>query len=201
MNVSPVYHGAPAESRTPVEDRTYAALEELGIPFDRVDHDPAEDMADCAVISQALGADICKNLLLTPRNRSAFYLLAMPGDKPFVTKELSKQIGSSRLSFATAEDLEQLSECAAGLGVGAGTAERHGAPGDAGAGSGGGGKPVVRLPSLPQYQLPAAADRGRAGEISAPHRPCAAGGGALIMKLCAGEGRYILSGADFFHRR
>ena len=108
MNVSLVYHGAPAESRTPVEDRTYAALEELGIPFDRVDHDPAEDMADCAVISQALGADICKNLLLTPRNRSAFYLLAMPGDKPFVTKDLSKQIGSSRLSFATAEDLEQL---------------------------------------------------------------------------------------------
>ena len=108
MNVSPVYHGAPAESRTPVEDRTYAALTALGIPFDRVDHDPAEDMADCAVISQALGADICKNLLLTPRNRSAFYLLAMPGDKPFVTKDLSKQIGSSRLSFATAEDLEQL---------------------------------------------------------------------------------------------
>lgn len=92
MNVSPVYHGAPAESRTPVEDRTYAALTALGIPFDRVDHDPAEDMADCAVISQALGADICKNLLLTPRNRSAFYLLAMPGDKPFVTKDLSKQI-------------------------------------------------------------------------------------------------------------
>ena len=111
MNVSPVYHGAPAESRTPVEDRTYAALEELGIPFDRVDHDPAEDMADCAVISQALGADICKNLLLTPRNRSAFYLLAMPGDKPFVTKELSKQIGSSRLSFATAEDLSSCWVC------------------------------------------------------------------------------------------
>lgn len=110
MNVSPVYHGAPAESRTPVEDRTYAALEELGIPFDRVDHDPAEDMADCAVISQVLGSDICKNLLLTPRNRSAFYLLAMPGDKPFVTKDLSKQIGSSRLSFATAEDLEQMLE-------------------------------------------------------------------------------------------
>ena len=107
MNVSSVYHGAPAESRTPVEDRTYAALEELGIPFDRVDHDPAEDMADCAVISQALGADICKNLLLTPRNRSAFYLLAMPGDKPFVTKDLSKQIGSSRLSFAAPEDMEQ----------------------------------------------------------------------------------------------
>ena len=114
MNVSPVYHGAPAESRTPVEDRTYAALEELGIPFARVDHDPAEDMADCAVISQALGADICKNLLLTPRNRSAFYLLAMPGDKPFVTKELSKQIGSSRLSFAPEDKLWELLRCQPG---------------------------------------------------------------------------------------
>ena len=114
MNVSPVYHGAPAESRTPVEDRTYAALEELGIPFDRVDHDPAEDMADCAVISQALGADICKNLLLTPRNRSAFYLLTMPGDKPFSTKDFSKLIGSSRLSFATEEDLIGLLGCHAG---------------------------------------------------------------------------------------
>lgn len=114
MNVSLVYHGAPAESRTPVEDRTYAALEELGIPFDRVDHDPAEDMADCAVISQALGADICKNLLLTPRNRSAFYLLCMPGDKPFSTKDFSKLIGSSRLSFATEEDLIGLLGCHAG---------------------------------------------------------------------------------------
>ena len=114
MNVSSVYHGAPAESRTPVEDRTYAALEELGIPFDRVDHDPAEDMADCAVISQALGADICKNLLLTPRNRSAFYLLCMPGDKPFSTKDFSKLIGSSRLSFATEEDLIGLLGCHAG---------------------------------------------------------------------------------------
>lgn len=114
MNVSPVYHGAPAESRTPVEDRTYAALTALGIPFDRVDHDPAEDMADCAVISQALGADICKNLLLTPRNRSAFYLLCMPGDKPFSTKDFSKLIGSSRLSFATEEDLIGLLGCHAG---------------------------------------------------------------------------------------
>ena len=186
MNVSLVYHGAPAESRTPVEDRTYAALEELGIPFDRVDHDPAEDMADCAVISQALGADICKNLLLTPRNRSAFYLLAMPGDKPFVTKDLSKQIGSSRLSFATAEDLEQL------LGVQPGSASVLGLLNDTEHRvTGGGGKPVVRLPSLPQYQLPAAADRGRAGEIPAPHRPCAAGGGALTTKLCAGREHHV----------
>ena len=31
----------------------------------------------------------------------------MPGDKPFKTKELSSQINSARLSFASAEDMEK----------------------------------------------------------------------------------------------
>jgi Ala-tRNA(Pro) deacylase len=65
-------------------------------------------MEDCAAISAVLGVDICKNLVLTPRNRSAFYLLCLPGDKHFLTKDFSKQIGSSRLSFATAEDMQEL---------------------------------------------------------------------------------------------
>ena len=103
-----VYQGAPAERRDEVENRVYECLARLDIPFARVDHEAAFTMEDCVAIGEALDVSICKNLLLTPRNRSAFYLLAMPGDKPFVTKELSKQIGSSRLSFATAEDLEQL---------------------------------------------------------------------------------------------
>lgn len=103
-----VYNGAPAERRDEVENRVYECLAQLDIPFTRVDHEAAFTMEDCVAIGEALDVSICKNLLLTPRNRSAFYLLAMPGDKPFVTKELSKQIGSSRLSFATAEDLEQL---------------------------------------------------------------------------------------------
>lgn len=108
MTVSPVYHGAPADVRTDAEQRTYALLERLQIPFDRVDHDIAATMDDCAVISKVLGVPICKNLLLTPRNRSAFYLLCMPADKPFITRDFSRQIGSSRLSFAAAEDLEEL---------------------------------------------------------------------------------------------
>ena len=103
-----VYNGAPAERRDEVENRVYECLARLDIPFTRVDHEAAFTMEDCVAIGEALDVSICKNLLLTPRNRSAFYLLCMPGDKPFVTKELSKQIGSSRLSFATAEDLEQL---------------------------------------------------------------------------------------------
>lgn len=114
MTVSQVYHGAPAERRSDAEQRCYARLQALGIDFERVDHDCADTMADCAAISQVLGADICKNLLLTPRNRSAFYLLCLPGDKPFVTREFSGQIGASRLSFASAEDLELLLGCQPG---------------------------------------------------------------------------------------
>ena len=103
-------NGRPANcaGRLEKEIRCYDLLDSLGIDYRRIDHEAAMTMEACEEIDRVLDAVICKNLLLTPRNRSAFYLLAMPGDKPFVTRELSKQIGSSRLSFATAEDLEQL---------------------------------------------------------------------------------------------
>ena len=109
-----VHNGAPAESRSDVENRVYAALAQLEIPFTRVDHEAAFTMEDCAAISAALEVHICKNLLLTPRNRSAFYLLCLPAEKPFSTKNFSKLIGSSRLSFATEEDLVALLGCHAG---------------------------------------------------------------------------------------
>lgn len=109
-----VYNGAPAENRSDVEDRVYDCLARLAIPFTRVDHAPAFTMEDCAAISDALNVHICKNLLLTPRNRSAFYLLCLPAEKPFSTKDFSKRMGSSRLSFATEEDLVALLGCHAG---------------------------------------------------------------------------------------
>jgi Ala-tRNA(Pro) deacylase len=108
MHISPVYHGAPTDEREAVEQHVYDLLSQLHISFDRVDTDAAFTMDDCAAIGEALGVSICKNLVLTPRNKSAFYLLAMPADKPFVTKDFSRQIGSSRLSFASEEDMEQL---------------------------------------------------------------------------------------------
>lgn len=109
-----VHNGAPAESRSDVENRVYESLARLEIPFTRVDHEAAFTMEDCAAISAALEVHICKNLLLTPRNRSAFYLLCLPAEKPFSTKDFSKLIGSSRLSFATEEDLVALLGCHAG---------------------------------------------------------------------------------------
>ena len=71
-----------------------------------MDHDPADTIAACHEIEKVLGAPICKNLVLCNRQKTAFYLLLMEGDKPFRTKDLSKQIGSARLSFAAPEDME-----------------------------------------------------------------------------------------------
>ena len=97
--------GRPAtnEGRLDKEIRVYDLLDRLGVEYRRIDHEPAMTMEICAVIDQVLDATICKNLLLCNRQKTDFYLLMMPGDKPFKTKDLSAQIGSSRLSFAKPE--------------------------------------------------------------------------------------------------
>ena len=64
-------------------------------------------MEACAAIDEVLEATICKNLLLCNRQCTMFYLLMMPGDKVFKTKDLSAQIGSSRLSFADSRYMEE----------------------------------------------------------------------------------------------
>ena len=101
--------GRPADctGRLAKENRVYDFLENLGISYERIDHEAAMTMEACAAVDDALGATICKNLLLCNRQNTAFYLLLMPGDKPFKTKDLSAQIGSSRLSFAAPEYMEK----------------------------------------------------------------------------------------------
>jgi Ala-tRNA(Pro) deacylase len=105
-----VYNGMPDDisGRAEKEIRAYKLLLELGIEFQRVDHAPAMTMEACADIDKALGTAMCKNLFLCNRQMTQFYLLLMPGDKPFKTKDLSYQIGTSRLSFATEEHMADL---------------------------------------------------------------------------------------------
>ena len=98
------------ETRLEKEQRCYELLDRLGLEYDRVDHSPAETMEACLAIEEVLGAPICKNLFLCNRQQTDFYLCLIPGSKVFKTKELSKQIGSSRLSFAGAEHMQQLLE-------------------------------------------------------------------------------------------
>lgn len=93
--------------RLPKEIRVYDFLDKLGISYQRVDHEAAMTMEACAAVDEILEATMCKNLLLCNRQCTDFYLLLLPGDKVFKTKELSKQIGSSRLSFADGSYMEQ----------------------------------------------------------------------------------------------
>ena len=104
-----VENGRPADcsGRLPKEIRTYDLLDSLGVAYQRIDHEAAMTMEACAAIDEVLDATICKNLLLCNRQCTAFYLLMIPGHKTFKTSVLSKQIGSSRLSFADAEYMER----------------------------------------------------------------------------------------------
>lgn len=95
------------DCRLPKEIRTYDFLDALGVEYFRVDHTPADTMEACEEVNRVLNIRICKNLFLCNRQETAFYLLCMPSDKPFKTKDLSAQIESSRLSFAKPEHMEK----------------------------------------------------------------------------------------------
>ncbi len=101
------------EARLDKEIRVYDLLDSLGVSYQRVDHEAAMTMEACEEIDRTLsegiesGVAICKNLFLCNRQETDFYLLLIPGDKPFKTKYLSAQIGSSRLSFGKPEYMEQ----------------------------------------------------------------------------------------------
>ena len=104
-----LFHGSPADctGRSAREIRAYEFLDRLGISFDRTDHpdEPATGMEVCARVDAVLGVRICKNLFLCNRAKTKYYLLVMPGDKVFKTRELSGQHGLTRLSFADEEHM------------------------------------------------------------------------------------------------
>ena len=87
------------------EVRVYDLLDKLGIEYERTDHEKANTMEKCNEIDKILDTIICKNLFLCNRQQTEFYLLMMPGDKPFKTKYITKQLGCSRLSFAPSEKM------------------------------------------------------------------------------------------------
>lgn len=120
-----IYKGRPGNitGRQERELRVYDLLDSIGVDYDRLDHAPAMTMEVCDAVNAAFGrmtleefkaedindrtkhAIICKNLFLCNRQKTKFYLLMIPGDKKFLTKNLSAQINSARLSFADAEDM------------------------------------------------------------------------------------------------
>lgn len=95
------------DGRLDKEIRTYDLLDSLGVSYQRIDHPAAMTMEECEDIDRILDATICKNLFLCNRQETAFYLLMIPGNKTFKTKDISAQIGSARLSFGKPEFMEQ----------------------------------------------------------------------------------------------
>ena len=104
-----IYKGRPQtlDGRFPREVRTYQMLDELEIPYERVDHEAVYTIEGCQDIEKLLHIDICKNLFLRNSQKTRFYLLMMPGSKKFRTSLVSKQIQSPRLSFAESEFMER----------------------------------------------------------------------------------------------
>lgn len=104
-----LFDGRPEDvtGREEKEIRVYDLLDRIGIKYNRTDHEPATTMEVCKDIDGILNAVICKNLFLCNRQKTQFYLLMMPADKPFKTKELSAQINSARLSFADERYMEE----------------------------------------------------------------------------------------------
>lgn len=102
-------NGRPKDlpDRLDKEIRTYDFLDALGIEYKRIDHEELMTMEACEAIDEALQATVCKNLFLCNWQETDFYLLMMPGDKKFKTKDLSKALGISRLSFAKEEYMQK----------------------------------------------------------------------------------------------
>lgn len=102
------YKGRPSDSnREEKELRVYDLLDSLGIEYVRTDHAHADTMEDCIEVDKALGVSMCKNLFLCNRQSTKFYLLMMPGNKPFRTRDLSSQLASNRISFANEKYMEE----------------------------------------------------------------------------------------------
>ncbi|MBQ2847445.1 MAG: prolyl-tRNA synthetase associated domain-containing protein [Clostridia bacterium] len=83
-------------------------LEEHFIEYEIFYHDAAFTIAECENIEKKIGSKICKNLLLTTTSGNVYYLLMLSGEKKFVTKDVSKKLGTSRLSFASPEKMREL---------------------------------------------------------------------------------------------
>ena len=108
IQVSEVSKIAPGEFKTVLQERVYAVLGELGIPFERVDTDEAVTMEDCVQINRRLDMKMVKTLFLCNRRKTEFFLFVTPGDKPFKSREFSEALRVSRVSFAPAELMDSM---------------------------------------------------------------------------------------------
>ena len=116
ISISEIKTTAPETPLSNMEKRVYETLDSLEIPYERVENDVVETMEECVEVDRALGAEIRKSVFLTNKKKTEFYLSVLPAAKPFDAEEFMDQIGCTKPSFATGEQMIKL------LGVAPGTA-------------------------------------------------------------------------------
>lgn len=115
--VSDVKDFTPNIYKSPLQKMVYESLTKLQISFERVETDEAISMEDCIEINRKLSMKMVKTLFLCNSKKTAFYLFITCEDKSFNSKNFSKALGISRVSFAPAERMESM----LGVKVGAAT--------------------------------------------------------------------------------
>lgn len=106
--VSEIQTKSPSYFQTKLQKFVYEVLEELQIPFERVDTDEAITMEDCVAINDKLHMHMVKTLFLCNRQQTQFYLFITAGNKPFRSKDFSNALGIARVSFAPSENMETM---------------------------------------------------------------------------------------------
>lgn len=111
-----IYKGHPVDDveRTDAESAVYEFLDRVDVDYVTLTHPAAFTMEECEAVREAIGAPVFKNLFLTNKQQTLFFLLMIPADKPFKTKYLSSQLGCARLSFASSDAMKELLNIAPG---------------------------------------------------------------------------------------
>lgn len=108
INVSEIKTVPPIAFKTELQEKVYSTLNQLNIPFERVDTGEVITMEDCVAVDEKLDMKMVKTLFLCNRQKTDFYLFITCGDKPFKSKDFSNALGVSRVSFAPAELMEEM---------------------------------------------------------------------------------------------
>ena len=108
MYISDIMTTAPEDSRGELETKVYQELERLGIKYERVDNDTVEAMEECVEISEKLGAEIRKTIVVCNRQKTDFYLVILPADKRFDSKLFAAMMHTARVSFASPDDMQSV---------------------------------------------------------------------------------------------
>lgn len=108
IHVSEPMTDSPVHYRNELQFLVYKTLNELHIPYQRVETDEVITMEDCAAVNERLQMNMVKTLFLCTRHQQELYLFVTAGNKRFDSKWFSQELNTSRVSFAPEESMHML---------------------------------------------------------------------------------------------